>query len=212
MLMIMTNFEPDNPEPWDFRKHPSADIVVINIGTNDQNAANNVSTATFIDALTKIIQGVHGKWPRAQVIVMVGRPFSPSSTKSSPRLLKLLHQSLWLGFYQSGNSYFPSASQGFEKEIYELYQWFNSPAYLDNPVVWDGTTNTTKPACSNRTGPFVHYFNTTGILQHNDIGPQWHPTDVGAVKIASHLIQYIRMTFGWELRATGPEYVTPRHG
>jgi len=86
-----------------------------------------------------------------------------------------------------------------------MYQWFNSPGYLDNPVVWDGTTNTTKPACSNKTEAFVHYFNTTGILQHNDIGPQWHPTDVGAVKIASHLIQYIRMTFGWELRATGPE-------
>ncbi|KAJ9143668.1 Lipase, GDSL-like protein [Coniochaeta hoffmannii] len=173
----------DDPEPWDFKSHPAADIVVINIGTNDQNAANNVSTATYIDALTKIIQGVHGKWPKAQVIVM----------------------SLWLGFYQSGNSYFPSASQGFEKEMYEIYQWFNSPGYLDNPVVWDGTTNTTKPACSNKTEAFVHYFNTTGILQHNDIGPQWHPTDVGAVKIASHLIQYIRMTFGWELRATGPE-------
>ena len=92
-----------------------------------------------------------------------------------------------------------------------MTQWFNSPAYLNNPVIWDGTTNTTKPASScsnNRTGtaePFVHYFNTTGILQHNDIGPQWHPTDVGAIKIASHLIQYIRMTFGWELRATGPE-------
>lgn len=67
----VTDKEPDNPEPWDFKKHPAADIVVINIGTNDQNAANNVSTATYIDALTKIIQGVHGKWPNAEVIVMV---------------------------------------------------------------------------------------------------------------------------------------------
>lgn len=48
--------------------------MVINIGTNDQNAANNVSAAAYIDALTKIIQGVHGKWPKAQVIVMAGCP------------------------------------------------------------------------------------------------------------------------------------------
>lgn len=51
----------------------------------------------------------------------------------------------------------------------------------------------------------MHYFNTTGILQHNDIGPLWHPTDVGYIKVASHLMQYISLKFGWELRATGPE-------
>lgn len=62
----------DNPEPWEFEKHPAADLVVINIGTNDNNEANNVSTEAYIDALTKIIQGVHGKWPKAHVIVMVG--------------------------------------------------------------------------------------------------------------------------------------------
>lgn len=115
-----------------------------------------------------------------------------------------VNKSLWLGFYQAGNSYFPNASQGFEKEIYKMYQYFNSDNYLNTPVIWDGTTNKTSTAC-NKAEPFVHYFNTTGILQHNDIGPQWHPTDVGAVKLASHLIQYIRLKFGWELRATGPE-------
>jgi lysophospholipase L1-like esterase len=60
---------------------PAADIVVINIGTNDQNSANNVSTATYIDALTKLIEGVHGKWPGAQVVVMVlpSLPFTIST-------------------------------------------------------------------------------------------------------------------------------------
>lgn len=67
----LTDTSPDNPEPWDFSKRPAADIVVINIGTNDQNSHNNVSTTVYIDALTKIIQGVHGKWPKAQVVVMV---------------------------------------------------------------------------------------------------------------------------------------------
>lgn len=44
-------------------------------------------------------------------------------------------------------------------------------------------------------------------VQHNDIGPQWHPTDVGAIKVASHLTQFVKLTFGWEMVATGPEYV-----
>ena len=81
---------------------------------------------------------------------------------------------------------------------------FNSDDYLQDPIIYDGVTKETS-----RTGkqaePFVHYFNTTGIMQHNDIAPGWHPTDVGAIKVASHLQQFIRMTFGWDLYATGPE-------
>ncbi|KAK0729954.1 Lipase, GDSL-like protein [Lasiosphaeris hirsuta] len=172
----------DNPEAWDFSKRPAADIVVINIGTNDQNSANNVSAPAYADALTKIIQGVHGKWPNAQVIVM----------------------SLWLGFYQSGNSYFPNAPQGFVKEVQDMVRMFNSEQYLDNPVVYDGVTKKSSQT-GKRTKAFVHLFNTSGIMQHNDIGPQWHPTDVGAIKVASHLQQFIKLTFGWELQATGPE-------
>ncbi|KAK4157028.1 lipase [Chaetomidium leptoderma] len=172
----------ENPEPWDFKKHPAADIVVINIGTNDNNEANNVSTEAYIDGLAKIIQGVHGKWPEAQVVVM----------------------SLWLGFYQSGNTYLPEAPQGWVNEIYEMVKWFNSDAYLSNPIVYDGVTKKTSKTCK-KAKPFVHHFNTTGILQHNDIGPQWHPTDVGAIKVASHLQQFIRIKFDWDLYATGPE-------
>ena len=83
---------------------------------------------------------------------------------------------------------------------------FNSEAYLSNPATYDGLTKTVSRT-GKSTKPFVHLFNTTGILQHNDIGPQWHPTDVGAIKVASHLLQYIKLTLGWELEATGPEYV-----
>ncbi|KAK4192523.1 SGNH hydrolase-type esterase domain-containing protein [Podospora australis] len=174
----------DKAEPWDFAKHPAADIVVINIGTNDQNSHNNVSAAAYIDALTKIIQGVHGKWPSAQVIVM----------------------SLWLGFYQSGNTYYPNAPDGFVREILDMVKGFNSDAYLSSPTIYDGVTKkSTKLRIKKKEKPFVHYFNTSGILQHNDIGPQWHPTDVGAIKVASHLQQFIQRTFGWEFYATGPE-------
>ncbi|KAK4499790.1 hypothetical protein PRZ48_007976 [Zasmidium cellare] len=51
----------------------------------------------------------------------------------------------------------------------------------------------------------VHYFNTTGILEHNDISPAGHPTDVADVKLASHLMQYIKLIFGWDLEQEGPE-------
>lgn len=73
MLML----DADKPEPWDFAKDKPADLVIINIGTNDQNRANNVSASVYADALTKLIQGVHGKYPGAQIIVMV--PTTPSS-------------------------------------------------------------------------------------------------------------------------------------
>jgi hypothetical protein len=42
-------------------------------------------------------------------------------------------------------------------------------------------------------------------MQHNDIGPAYHPTDVGHIKVASHLIQYVKTKFNWPLYATGPE-------
>lgn len=81
---------------------------------------------------------------------------------------------------------------------------FNSDDYLRNPVLYDGVTKKSWRK-GKRSKPFVHYFNTTGIMQHNDIAPLWHPTDVGAIKVASHLQQFIRMKFGWDFYATGPE-------
>ncbi|RAH68065.1 SGNH/GDSL hydrolase family protein [Aspergillus aculeatinus CBS 121060] len=50
---------------------------------------------------------------------------------------------------------------------------------------------------------FVHYLNTDGILQHNDINPKNHPTDVGHIKVASHLLQWTRLVLRWELKPTG---------
>ena len=87
----------------------------------------------------------------------------------------------------------------------EVYNYFNSRAYLDSPWKWDGTTNTTTKL-GKASEPFVHYFNTTGILQHNDNGPGYHPTDVGHIKVAAHLIRYINIKFGWDLYATASEY------
>ena len=36
-------------------------------------------------------------------------------------------------------------------------------------------------------------------------GPGFHPTDVGHIKVAAHLMQYIRLKFGWDFAVTGPE-------
>lgn len=113
-------------------------------------------------------------------------------------------QTLWLGFYQYGNSYLPNSPDGFEPQVRAVYDYFNSPAYLASPLVYDGVTNRTRHL-NTTSEPFLHLLNTSGILQHNDIGPQYHPTDVGAVKVASHALQYIKLVLGWELLANGPE-------
>ncbi|KAK4219094.1 lipase [Rhypophila decipiens] len=172
----------DKPEPWDFSKRPDADLVFVCIGTNDCNAVNNVTSQAYTDALIKIIQGVHGKWPNSQIVVL----------------------SLWLGFYKYQNWWYPSAPSCFEKEVYQVYQSFNTEAYLQNPTIYDGMTKKTSQT-GNSAKPFVHYFNTTGIMQHNDINPGYHLTDVGSIKIASQLQQYVKLQFGWEFQATGPE-------
>ena len=67
----------DSPEPWDFSKHAAADIVVINLGTNDANPSNNVTSAQFVEQYTELVEGVHGVWPNTQIILLVR--FLPTS-------------------------------------------------------------------------------------------------------------------------------------
>lgn len=154
---------PDIPD-WDFAAHPPADITVINIGTNDNNTANNVTHADFRHSYIKLIEEIHARWPASQIIVM----------------------SLWSGFSESDNTWIQGG--GFVDTIQDVVRTING-----------GSLN-------ERGGEgYVYYFNTTGILEHNDIGPQYHPTDVGHIKVASHLMQYIKLIFGWELEQTGPE-------
>ncbi|KAK4550877.1 hypothetical protein LTR36_000457 [Oleoguttula mirabilis] len=143
-----------------------ADITVINLGTNDNNTANNVTATEYYNSYIQLINEVHTRWPQSQIIVI----------------------SLWSGFGQVGNTWQQGA--GFLDETQNVVKYFNN-----------GSLNQ-QGECSSC---FVYYFNTTGILQHNDIGPQYHPTDVGHVKLASHLMQYIKLTFGWILEHTGPE-------
>lgn len=96
--------------------------------------------------------------------------------------------SLWGGFSASGSTYVQNSA--FVSEIEDVVKHFNN-----------GSLNLRGEceACQ------VYLFNTTGVLQQNDIGPQWHPTDFGHLKLASHLMQYVRLIFGWEIEQTGPE-------
>ncbi|KAK5174868.1 uncharacterized protein LTR77_000004 [Saxophila tyrrhenica] len=154
---------PDIPD-WDFESHPPADITVINIGTNDNNTANNVTHKDFHDSYIRLIDEVHVRWPASQIIVL----------------------SLWEGFGETDN------------------MWIQGGGFVD--IIQDVVRSYNNGSLNERGGEgFVHYFNTTGILQHNDIGPLYHPTDVGHIKLASHLMQYIKLTFGWVLDQTGPE-------
>jgi hypothetical protein len=102
-------------------------------------------------------------------------------------LTQIIVLSLWSGFSRTGNTW--TQGGGFVDEIQTVVKHFNA----NNSLNEGGGKG------------FVHYFNTTGTLQHNDIGPQYHPTDMGHVKLASHLMQYIKLTFGWGLESTGPE-------
>ncbi|KAK5130587.1 hypothetical protein LTR08_001906 [Meristemomyces frigidus] len=96
--------------------------------------------------------------------------------------------SLWSGFAQVGNTW--QQGSGFLNEIQNVVKYFNNGSLNERGEC---------PSC------FVYYFNTTGIIEHNDIGPLYHPTDVGHVKLASHLMQYVKLTFGWIFEQTGPE-------
>lgn len=146
----------DEPEEWDFSDHSAADLVVINIGTNDNNTANNVSSAEFQSSYIEMIDGIHRQWPASQIVLF----------------------SLWIGFDDEGSTF--RTEGGWVDEIESVYAHYQDAG-------------------------FVHYFNTTGLLQHNDMGPLYHPTDIGHIKLASNLLQYVKLTFGWDLLATGPE-------
>lgn len=110
-----------------------------------------MSDADFTASYIKLINQVHDKYPKAQIITM----------------------QIWQGFYANGNTY---------SQIFTYDQ-----AILDTVAHFQTDANTN----------FVHYFNTTGILQHNDISPVAHLTDVAAAKVSSHLMQFIKLTFGW---------------
>ncbi|KAL9623428.1 MAG: hypothetical protein Q9160_002321 [Pyrenula sp. 1 TL-2023] len=94
----------------------------------------------------------------------------------------ILH-ALWIGWEAIGNTFSQQTQLGFREEIVNVVNHYAS-----------GGEET-----------FVHYFNTTGILQHNDNNPAYHPTDVGHIKVASHMLQYVKLMFGYVFEATGPE-------
>ncbi|KAL4805360.1 SGNH hydrolase-type esterase domain-containing protein [Aspergillus unguis] len=84
----------------------------------------------------------------------------------------------WGVWKQEGTEY--SQTTVYEEEIQRVYEHFKE-----------------------RKWTFVKLFHTDGILGHNDINPKNHPTDVGHIKIASHLLQWTNLMLGWELNPRG---------
>jgi hypothetical protein len=61
----------DNPPKWDFSRQQPADLVVINIGTNDENDQNNVTSSQYYNSYVELVQGIHRVWPKAQIVLHV---------------------------------------------------------------------------------------------------------------------------------------------
>ncbi|KAE8353106.1 SGNH hydrolase-type esterase domain-containing protein [Aspergillus coremiiformis] len=146
----------DNPESWSFTAHRAADLVIINLGTNDGADKNKIPSDSYYQSYVEMVDEVHRVWPNAQVVLM----------------------SLWGVFVKSGSTWVQQPV--YVSEVQRVYQHFEKDGY-------------------------VHYFDTKGILQHNDISPRGHPTDIGHLKVASHLMQWTKIRLGWEFGATGPE-------
>lgn len=85
-------------------------------------------------------------------------------------------QSQWGSFVKKGMTHQPT--QVYEEEAKKVHEHFKDRG-------------------------FVYYFDTTGILQYNDINPKNHPTDVGHIKLASHLLQWVRLVLRWNLEPLG---------
>lgn len=64
----------EDPPKWDFAAHRAADLVVINLGTNDNNTENNVPGTNYVKSYLSLIDGVHERWPKAQIVLMVCHP------------------------------------------------------------------------------------------------------------------------------------------
>ena len=61
----------DNSPLWNFTAHPAADITLINIGTNDANPVNNISTAQFTQSYKDLITTI-----LADVFAAFGKNFT----------------------------------------------------------------------------------------------------------------------------------------
>lgn len=94
--------DPGGIPNWDFAAHPAADITVINLGTNDNNTANNITATEFYTSYIELINKIHVRWPQSQIIII----------------------SLWSGFGQVGNTW--QQSSGFLDTIQNVVKYFNN--------------------------------------------------------------------------------------
>jgi hypothetical protein len=80
--------------------------VIINLGTNDNNTYNNVTSESYHSGYIKLINDVHKVWPQSQIIMI----------------------SLWNGFGQVGNTW--AQGGAFIEVIEEVYEQFRPAGYV----------------------------------------------------------------------------------
>jgi hypothetical protein len=71
--------------------------VVINIGTNDNNPTNNVSSTDYYNDYVTLVGNIHRIWPKADIVLMVSSSFSQAGT--------LLMMSVAVGWLRSFRRY-----------------------------------------------------------------------------------------------------------
>ena len=170
-----------DPEEYDVTAEQPADLVIIQMGGNDHRNPNNIPGENFFQGYVDLIENIHQHWPDAEIVIMVRTAFSThfTSLSSSEHLLTQMDaQTQWGVWNQQDDEY--EQTVVYEEEIQRVYEHFKD-----------------------RKWRFVYLFHTDGILGHNDINPKNHPTDVGHIKIASHLLQWTNLMLGWELNPRG---------
>lgn len=55
---------------WEFGEYPASDIVVIGLGTNDNNTHNNDRSVRYLRRYIEFVGVVHKVYPRAQIVLV----------------------------------------------------------------------------------------------------------------------------------------------
>ncbi|SPN99970.1 uncharacterized protein DNG_02822 [Cephalotrichum gorgonifer] len=136
-----------------------ANLVIINLGTS---VATDVPVAAHVEPDKRLIQVVPGIWPDVRVAIM----------------------RIWQDFYQFGNNFVRNTK--FTAEVHLAHKYFSSE-YFENTIAQGAIAKEARNP-EKKAEAFVHSFDTMGILRHDGTRPQWHPTGVGRIQVAIHLL------------------------
>ncbi len=71
----------DRTQPWNFV--PQADLVIINLGTNDYSTSTQPTTDQFVTAYQSFLEHIRGKYPAAYILCTMGPLLSGSALSTA---------------------------------------------------------------------------------------------------------------------------------